>query len=1101
MPDPNYLIIGLGGSGCAVIRELKKKLYSEWRARGNSGAYPDMYEFERREGSTVTKSRVATLSIDSNKGDLGGEGQDWRVFGRSLSLRDGEKRLISHEGVSTMMADLDRHPGVSPWLTGEEQFVRAITAGGSQLAGCNQIRRLGRLALANGGNISQVMGDILRKLGELKKDSTESGYINIYCTLAGGTGSGSVLDIVAQLQKKLTGSGTSGNYEVCIHAFVSNAEVGAVNTGNFYANQYAALTELNAFRRARYAPWDISEEISPRRLTPPRGADDLPTNTGSGLAIANTYKSVILISDRTNDNVNVPFKTQVDNAAEYVFQTAVRRAGALPDNLRKAVTSEDRNQYPEDARGSDRSTSFSSYGVHRLAIPEREIREKLSYSFARQYLLAMRYGNWVSDHYQDVPRQFAVPDFVKKKRSLWKLTQDHLWLDIEEQIAGKRQPKTYHAEWSDTLKAEAGDIIDMQGKEFAGRTKWITELDLVADMIWHKGFRGQGVDAYFKAKSSPNELTLRVQELRRNVEEELLSYCEGLTSDDDPPLCHLPGIVNFLIQRIEEDKSYFGKVLAEAPNRYQELDKEKLAITEVHGQVGKLFTESKHRDLFAKYQTAAIESYYWRTAERAAQYGVDFCDKFREALAALEADITLFDTRVGTIVDNFAEAATALIGENEAANAKQQQEQVNYLVDATAVNLAIRDRFERDMTIQKRSINQIMNTLKVLRGDKNTFAAYLKNMPADNKKIGGLLVEELRRISEERAIEEHNTLLQNTQDTDDFKDNPLLGQNIIHKLYKQYGGNVEGELTAYLRELVGKSAPMLAFDATQTFTIDGIRGPVLRRFVFLPQCPAVPPQFSQELKAVLAGIMGDGGGRVEVTPVEVYEESPDIQPNELVFISAVFFFPARCASVVQGLRAKYDTRMRSNERDHLAAKRAYFETHTESHQVKLPNLMLQGIAEMREERFPIVLLATSMGLMSLPEQAEKEVIFGEKDGFGRIADKVSSGMTATAEMFDIAEKSESRFGRAVPLETVVLYKGYFGQFRDSSFTALEGQVKKHLGQDDVDLKGLVARLDEMAGEVFLLSGKNEDDTTYNQVLQAAKAAQELARILADKSRA
>ncbi|MCL1984899.1 MAG: hypothetical protein FWG59_00425, partial [Betaproteobacteria bacterium] len=777
--------------------------------------------------------------------------------------------------------------------------------------------------------------------------------------------------------------------------------------------------------------------------------------------------------------------------------------GALPENLRKALTSEDLNDKPEDARGSGRATNFASYGVQRWAIPEREIREKLSYSFARQYMLALRYGNWVGDHYQETQRQFAVPEFIQKQRSLWKLTKEHLWLDTEEQIAGKRQPRNYHGEWFDTLKAEAADIIAEQGKTYAGRSKWISEFDLMADMIWRKGFRGQGVDAYFKAKSSPNELNLRVDERRRSVEEELLGYCEVLTSDDSPPLWHLPGIVSSLIDRVEEDKSHFGQVLAEAPGKYEEQDKKRKAIAAAYAQVGKLFGESKHRDLFTQYQNATIDSYYWRTSEKAAQYGVAFCGKLCVALRALENKITEFDTGIGTITDNFAEAAEALIKEGEVAEAKQQQEQVKYLVDAAVVNQTIRDRFERDITIQKRSINEIMTALKLVRGDDKTFSAYVNKMSPADKKAGGQLVEELRRIAEERAKAEHETLLQETQGTDNYRDNPLWGQNIIHKLYKKYGDNVEGKLANELRELVKKSAPMLAFEGSQTFTIEGARGPILRRFVFLPQCPAVSalsPKFSEELTKVLAGIGGDGGGRVQVMPLEVCPDPPDVQPNELVCISVSYFFPARCASVVQGLRTKYDARMRSS--DALAAKRAYFQTHTENHQInKLPNLMQQDIAEIREEGFPMALLATALGLMALPEQPDKEVIFGEKDGFGRIPDKVLSGMTATTEMFGIAQNSEARFGRVVPLETVVLYKAYFSQFRDTAFMDLEKQMKKRLGQDDVDVKVLRARLEEMAGEAFLLSGKDESDKTYNRVFHAVKDAQELARKLADKSKA
>ncbi|MGE0086436.1 MAG: hypothetical protein AB7S75_18670, partial [Desulfococcaceae bacterium] len=75
MSQNNFLLIGLGGTGCAVVRELKKKLYVEWRFKGNSGPYPEIYEFQDSFGGERVVSRIATLSIDSNEKDLEGQGE------------------------------------------------------------------------------------------------------------------------------------------------------------------------------------------------------------------------------------------------------------------------------------------------------------------------------------------------------------------------------------------------------------------------------------------------------------------------------------------------------------------------------------------------------------------------------------------------------------------------------------------------------------------------------------------------------------------------------------------------------------------------------------------------------------------------------------------------------------------------------------------------------------------------------------------------------------------------------------------------------------------------------------------------------------------
>ena len=365
MAQHNFLLIGLGGTGCAVVRELKKKLYIEWRSRGNSGPYPEIYAFQDEYGGERVESRVATLSVDSNEADLVGQGerlQSWRVFGETLRLQDREKVLLDPAGLEAILKSIERYPGIEPWVRKDMNFVRDITRGTTAPAGCNQIRRMGRLALANGNGIANILQAVTNRLNGLCNNGQVGAEIHIACTLAAGTGSGSLIDVVAQIQHHLRND--SGEYKVFIHGFVTAQNVGSTNTGNFYANQYAALMELNAFRLGIYEPWDIAAVHAPARLAVPKASDGRATKD-----LRDTYKSVALITETTEGGVNVPLAQQIENVAEFVFQVAVRQMGDLPKPLRDALTGEDRSQYPADANGGTRSTAFISYGVQRVAIP------------------------------------------------------------------------------------------------------------------------------------------------------------------------------------------------------------------------------------------------------------------------------------------------------------------------------------------------------------------------------------------------------------------------------------------------------------------------------------------------------------------------------------------------------------------------------------------------------------------------------------------------------------------------------------------------------------------------------------------------------------
>ncbi|MCI5148855.1 MAG: hypothetical protein D3916_05605, partial [Candidatus Electrothrix sp. MAN1_4] len=546
----NFLLIGLGGTGCAVVRELKKSLYIEWRARGNMGIPPEIYTFEEQMGTRLETSKVATLSIDSNKDDLEGQGEKsrkWRVFGKTLTLGDREKVLISPTGIRRITENLSRYQGVEPWIKNELEFVEEITRGCSEPAGCNQIRRMGRLALANGNNIGNVLSSISDRLNELSSNGGDVGAeIHIACTLAAGTGSGTVLDVVAQLQRHLDNQGYKENtFSVYIHGFITAKDVGVVNAGNFYANQYGVITELNAFRLGNYSPWDIAD-----------------TQHSERIKTKDTFKSVALISETTEDGKSVSFEQQIVNVAEFIFQLAVRQMGNMPEYLRKALTAEDRKD-PADSLGGNRSLSFASYGVQRVAIPEKEIREKLAYSFARQVVLKIVYNNWDGCFLTNT-RSFSANDFVDRHRAQWRVTREHLFLDKVEEALEQKQHPPYKDEWRTKLQQEE----DRVRKLIPDNNTWLDKFDEGAEQIWTTDFRSVGTSGgaedYFKNRRDRDTLRARSRDLRAAIGEDLLNGMES--GDQEYALYHLPDVLKILIRRIKDDQDSFRALISSSQN-------------------------------------------------------------------------------------------------------------------------------------------------------------------------------------------------------------------------------------------------------------------------------------------------------------------------------------------------------------------------------------------------------------------------------------------------------------------------------------------------------------------------------------------------------
>jgi hypothetical protein len=73
-----------------------------------------------------------------------------------------------------------------------------------------------------------------------------------------------------------------------------------------------------------------------------------------------------------------------------------------------------------------RSKRFLTFGIKRLVIPEEEIREFLTFQFARQAVLQLQYNHWskTQQGYLDTPVDEAFAGYVADARNheMWTMT-------------------------------------------------------------------------------------------------------------------------------------------------------------------------------------------------------------------------------------------------------------------------------------------------------------------------------------------------------------------------------------------------------------------------------------------------------------------------------------------------------------------------------------------------------------------------------------------------------------------------------------------------------------------------------------------------------
>ena len=351
----NHLIIGLGGTGGKVLREMRKRVYEEFRSNDpGNGVFLDY------------------VYVDSSPADLE-DRTGWNVLGKSVHL--GMAQKVNIHGISMgVLNNINMYPGLKGFLNPNDLQLMRQEMGALITAGIGgQRRRLGRTLMANNifdvnnsVNFEHVVRGAVQRLQQASK--TDDVTFHICAGLAGGTGSGSIIDAIAQIR-------TWFPYQQDTHAFkirlfIYTPERTLVSTrhdaGFYQANGYAALLELNALSIGQYHPTDV------------KGEKDIFTGEIRRLLENQEAFEVAYVYTNVNEQGKVLDLSQGLPAAvaDFIFQTTVA-SGIEGDTgqLHRLVGCENDGAAPERNQGGEiaHSRKFLSFGITRVEFPETEI--------------------------------------------------------------------------------------------------------------------------------------------------------------------------------------------------------------------------------------------------------------------------------------------------------------------------------------------------------------------------------------------------------------------------------------------------------------------------------------------------------------------------------------------------------------------------------------------------------------------------------------------------------------------------------------------------------------------------------------------------------
>lgn len=973
----NHLLIGLGGTGGRVLASFRKLMY------------------ERFNGNVKPKDMwIDYLYVDSSEQDLKmKDPAQWSVMGNNIALDADSIVKIPAANLADYVNNRSRFKYLSPWLGDSQDWRNIINDPKISEGAAGQKRRLGRLLFANGSpEFNKMVGVKARNLS-YNPDGRKVTY-HVIAGLAGGTGSGSVVDVVAQLRNQFP---DQQNNKIILYLLLPEEHPNPewASTNNYQPNGYVALSELSAMDLGVFKPWNLSErDYDVLRLTL-----ELP------------FYSAYLVTDTNREDVRFDVgKVIPSTIAELLYQKTVgvalsdRKIGeGATESAAHFFNNVEKGENPNYADyDSPHSYKFNSFGIKRLAIPEQEIKEFAGYSYANQALMKMLYNN-LSRETGYVPEAPSNDDyaFVTKaeQKQKWCISREHLCLSKPILPEHKKEGWLPLLEEFNQIENFSRQIH--QNGEITHKDKLIATRNK-AKRFFDKDFRpiaevGQnGVVTFYEKKARFGREAI-VSSIMTSINADLLQ----LWQTGERSLLQLSGIAQTILTYFEEEKEAMTRLASAADD---EVKKRDVALNELNaawcdmGIGGKLLAAvggNNKAELIQRYNTALKEKYTLMAWKESYAFAKLLIDDLSHAVLVTKGDID-------DCITQFKNANEILLGSiNSRCMVESEEKQslkgvVIKSYDATKVHTIIQGAIANEKDNDERVRLAMSAVNGMLNPEKKNFREVSEKL-----KTGTLV-----NIMEQAGISQAGNFFANEVGRTYIPGyEKLIGVNIIQKLQEEFSGNDEG-LKEKLSRLVRHAAIL-----NKHRGVEVNNGPKVRSsmFVILPDYDN-DKEYLQKVEDTIRSLTPEGQVKV----------SRGGNSNEIVVITLETNLTPRYLQAVYTLKQNYERLMGSKQ-----GQVARFETQLEDYKGFMP----MGVEKCsRHGYLPSLYKATD------DEQKEVEAKFGDQT-----QDVSSQPAAATATASAGSEMMPP------PPPPMIQYYLYANNQQEGPFTIPELQQKVAVG--------------------------------------------------------
>lgn len=922
----NHLIIGLGGTGGKVIRELRKRVYEEFRSNDPKGGVNLDYVY-----------------VDSSPNDLN-DRTGWKVIGKSIHL--GEAQKVSINGINaSMLQNLNLYPGLQCFINDNDKQLIDNHMGPLITAGIGgQRRRLGRILLANNlsdkNNIRNFNNVVRSAVSRLQQEEPRDNDVtfHICAGLAGGTGSGSIIDAIAQIRKLFPYEESTHAFKIRLFLYIPerNVENPAFDNGFYQANGYAALQELNAVSTGFYAPLDITGErdVFTQQVQRLLGKDQ------------ESFEAAYIYSNVNEAGKKLDLATRLPaSVADFMFQTiVVANLTGGKGKMARLVGCENDGAGPEHDRNGEknRSRKFLSFGITRIEFPETEISEFVSYSYAVQAARQLAYNLWQDGNgycecsIEDVGTGFLDEIKDKKNRERFFLSNSYLTLakPIIEGPTTKRW-RDFNITWEERLLQDA----NLVQKQF-DKKQWFAEFTKLADNYFSENFRAHGVKKFYDIQRE--QIKGYARHIRRHIEKmlfdewasgakgsksmlEIEKYAQLLRDD----CSERAGVFKQQIGNMDAELAEYGEKIKDANTEWERIGWLKDAITNASTKV------------FNAYRIAKCNYYITATRMEAYHFGIALLQEIVVEIGNMVEGIKAFKDELNAVLKAVVEQAGT-----KCQKSAPTEETIIKKYDPDKVQQLVK-QYTANFTYQNENAAEIRRRMVVALGEdgEHTFANLYNAIDYDTATdiILDICTKNARAAMEDTA--NNDPLMK------------MVGVNILDKLKNEL--NTDEKMEAFVKQAVSQARPFVQLNNEETNKIiEGNDGNMMS-IVQL----ALPKATNDSTQAFTSKLLEMFTQTVPgFVPKLDGDLSENFKQNQIVVVCAKAGFPIRYVENLKVLKDRYDRLLAAPQG---ALNRMVL--HTESFARPLPPLFEMDARELFHDAQKPLMLAFALGQVK-PQQ-------------------------------------------------------------------------------------------------------------------------------------